>query len=68
MDMDRDVSTLIIGTFRGGGRDQFGREPDRRRSLLLDTVMEGRTRASHSRLLQISPEILADIIDLLSDE
>ncbi|SPJ89724.1 uncharacterized protein FTOL_13085 [Fusarium torulosum] len=68
MNMDRDVSTLIIGTFSGSGRDEFGREPDKRRSLLLDTVMEGRARASQSRLLQIPAEILADIIDLLSDE
>ncbi|KAI1029083.1 hypothetical protein LB504_012984 [Fusarium proliferatum] len=66
--MNRDVSTLIIGTFSGSGRDEFGREPDKRRSLLLDTVMEGRARASHSRLLQMPAEILADIIDLLSDE
>jgi hypothetical protein len=68
MDMDRDVSSLMIGTFNGSGRDQFGREPDKRRSLLLDTVMEGRARASHTRLLQMPAEILADIIDLLSDE
>lgn len=68
MDVDRGVSILIIGTFSGAGRDQFGREPDKRRSLLLDTVMEGRARASRSRLLQMPAEILADILDLLSDE
>ncbi|RTE69085.1 hypothetical protein BHE90_016540 [Fusarium euwallaceae] len=68
MNMDRDVSTLMMGTFSGVGTDQFGRERDKRHSLLLDTVMEGRARASHSRLLQMPAEVLADIADLLSDD
>ncbi|KAH8653041.1 hypothetical protein BGZ61DRAFT_468192 [Ilyonectria robusta] len=66
--MTRDISTLMIGTLSAGRTDQFGREWDQRRPLLLDTVMEGRERASHSRLLQMPAEILANIVDLLSDD
>lgn len=68
MNLNRDISSLMMGTFSGRGTDQFGRERDKRRSLLLDTVMEGRERASHSKLLQMPAEILADIVDLLSDD
>ncbi|KAL7783425.1 hypothetical protein V8C37DRAFT_413727 [Trichoderma ceciliae] len=63
--MDRDITKLMIGTFSGNGRDDFGRDVGTRRSLLLDTVMQGRKCESHCRLLQMPAEILADIVDLL---
>ncbi|KAK7419127.1 hypothetical protein QQZ08_010997 [Neonectria magnoliae] len=66
--MDRDVSSLMVETFSGTGRDDFGRGQDARRSLLLDTVMEGRQRASSSKLLQMPAEILADVVDFLADD
>ena len=47
--------------------DQYGKDRDKKRPLLLDAVMEGQERASHSRLLQMPTEILAEIIDLLGD-
>jgi hypothetical protein len=50
------------------GVDDFGRESIQRRSLHLDTVMQGRPRASTCKLLQLPAEILADIADLLSDD
>lgn len=58
----------MVGTFSGTGRDDFGRGHDARRSLLLDAVMEGRQRASSSRLLQMPAEILADVVDFLTDD
>lgn len=66
--MDHDVSNLMIGMFSGTGRDKFGREQHARRPLLLDTVMEGRQRVSRSRLLQMPAEILADVVDLLTND
>ena len=66
--MDHDVSSLMLGMLGGGGRDEFGRGYDPRRSLLLDTVMAGQPRASYSRLLQMPAEILADVVDLLADD
>ncbi|KAF7556926.1 hypothetical protein G7Z17_g1051 [Cylindrodendrum hubeiense] len=66
--MDQDVSSMMMGTFSGTERDEFGREHDARRSLLLDTVMKGRQRASRSRFLQMPAEILADVVDLLTDD
>ncbi|KAM0421223.1 hypothetical protein ACHAPT_010943 [Fusarium lateritium] len=47
--------------------DYFGMEQDKRRPLLLDTVMGHQPRASRSRLLQMPSEILVNIVELLSD-
>jgi hypothetical protein len=66
--MDRDVSSLMIGTFSGTGRDDFGKDAGTRRCLLLDIVMQGRKRESGCRLFQMPAEILADIVDLLADD
>ncbi|ORY56661.1 uncharacterized protein BCR38DRAFT_402313 [Pseudomassariella vexata] len=65
--MDRDISSLMMGTFRGTGRDDFGRERDKRRPLLLDRVMGDQPRVSRCRLLQLPAELLGDIVDLLAD-
>ncbi|KAF9776878.1 hypothetical protein IL306_004870 [Fusarium sp. DS 682] len=46
----------------------YGRERNPPRSLLLDTVMQGRPRASSCKLLQLPAEVLADIVDLLRDD
>ncbi|RSL99900.1 hypothetical protein CEP52_009430 [Fusarium oligoseptatum] len=64
--MSVDITTLMWEGLRGVP-DQSGRERDRRRPLLLDTVMKGQERASRSRLLQMPSEILADIVHFLSD-
>ncbi|RFU78049.1 hypothetical protein TARUN_4179 [Trichoderma arundinaceum] len=67
--MFRNISILMMATFSGGGRDEFGRDDaGTRRPLLLDTVMQGRKRESHCRLLQMPAEILGDIVDLLADD
>ncbi|KAH7006922.1 hypothetical protein EDB80DRAFT_717979 [Ilyonectria destructans] len=68
MDLHHDVSSLMMGMFSGIEKDEFGREQHARRPLLLDTVMEGRNRVSRSRLLQLPAEILADVVDLLTDD
>ncbi|KAL6399698.1 hypothetical protein AUP68_17104 [Ilyonectria robusta] len=68
MDLNHDVSGLMMEVPVGIERDTFGREHHPRRPLLLDTVMEGRERASRSRLLQLPAEILAEVVDLLTDD
>ncbi|RKK58062.1 hypothetical protein BFJ67_g3138 [Fusarium oxysporum f. sp. cepae] len=67
-DFYRDVLSLMMGKLGLPGADNFGRESNQRRSLLLDTVMQGRPRVSSCKLLQLPAEILADIVDLLSDD
>lgn len=67
-DVNRDVLSLMMGKLGLPGADNFGRESNQRRSLLLDTVMQGRPRASSCKLLQLPAEILADVVDLLSDD
>ncbi|RKK76741.1 hypothetical protein BFJ69_g6690 [Fusarium oxysporum] len=67
-DFYRDILSLMMGKLGLPGADNFGRESNQRRSLLLDTVMQGRPRASSCKLLQLPAEILADIVDLLSDD
>ncbi|EHK41902.1 uncharacterized protein TrAtP1_011552 [Trichoderma atroviride] len=66
--MDSDVSALMIGTFGGNARDDFGKDAGTRRCLLLDIVMQGRKRESRCRLFQMPAEILADIVDFLADD
>ncbi|KAF4979778.1 hypothetical protein FZEAL_4082 [Fusarium zealandicum] len=66
--MDKDITSLMMASFAGTARDEFGRGQDRRRSLLLDTVMGNRQRVSRSLFLQLPAEILADIVDLLADD
>ncbi|KAF5009434.1 hypothetical protein FDECE_4366 [Fusarium decemcellulare] len=44
------------------------RDRCKRRSLLLDSVMQQRPRSSDSRLVQLPAEILADVVDLLIDD
>ncbi|KAL2678956.1 hypothetical protein Neosp_009710 [[Neocosmospora] mangrovei] len=58
----------------GSGRgqrtvDQYGKDRDKKRPLLLDAVMGGQERVSRSssRLLQMPTEILAEIVNLLGD-
>ncbi|KAI3588961.1 hypothetical protein IWW34DRAFT_877961 [Fusarium oxysporum f. sp. albedinis] len=67
-DFYRDVLSLMMGKLGLPGADNFGRESNLRRSLLLDTFMQGRPRVSSCKLLQLPAEILADIVDLLSDD
>ncbi|KAF5632031.1 hypothetical protein F52700_6548 [Fusarium sp. NRRL 52700] len=67
-DRSRDVVSLMLSKLDVPGADNFGRENAQRRSLLLDTVMQGRPRASSCKLLQLPAEILADIVDLLSED
>ncbi|KAL7624777.1 hypothetical protein AAE478_006349 [Parahypoxylon ruwenzoriense] len=66
--MDHDVSSLMLGILLGRVREDFGRERNARRALLLDRVMEGRPTVSQSRFLQLPSEILTDIADLLADD
>ncbi|EEU43467.1 uncharacterized protein NECHADRAFT_82786 [Fusarium vanettenii 77-13-4] len=49
--------------------DQYGKDRDKKRPLLLDAVMGSQERASRSssRLLQMPAEILAEIVNLLGD-
>ncbi|KAJ5587807.1 uncharacterized protein N7459_003572 [Penicillium hispanicum] len=63
-----DVSQLMTHSLLGKGRDDFGAEMDTKRPLLLDSVMEGKSRISGSRLLTIPAEILANIVDFLVDD
>ncbi|KAI7764269.1 hypothetical protein LZL87_012678 [Fusarium oxysporum] len=67
-DVNHDVLSLMMGKLGLPGADNFGRESNQRRSLLLDTVMQGRPRTSSCKLLQHPAEILVDIVDLLSDD
>ncbi|EWZ48847.1 hypothetical protein FOZG_04319 [Fusarium oxysporum Fo47] len=67
-DFYRDVLSLMMGKLGLPGADNFGRESNQRRSLLLDTVMQGRPRVSSCKLLQLPAEILANIVDLLSND
>ncbi|CZR39202.1 uncharacterized protein FPRO_05606 [Fusarium proliferatum ET1] len=67
-DDDRDIVKLMMGPLQLPGVDNFGKDNTPRRSLLLDTVMQGRPRASSCELVQLPAEILADIVDLLSDD
>ncbi|KAG7418423.1 hypothetical protein Forpe1208_v005327 [Fusarium oxysporum f. sp. rapae] len=67
-DVNRDVLSLMMGKLGLPDADNFGRESNQRRSLLLDTVMQGRPRASSCKPLQLPAEILVDIVDLLSDD
>ncbi|KAF4960842.1 hypothetical protein FGADI_675 [Fusarium gaditjirri] len=67
-DVSRDFRSLMIGKPAPTKADNFGRESNRLRSILLDKVMQGRPRASSSKLLQLPAEILAEIADLLSDD
>ncbi|KAF4451658.1 hypothetical protein F53441_5337 [Fusarium austroafricanum] len=66
MDAWNDVRSLL--RVETGESDEFGKEQSKARSLLLDTVAEGRTRASRCKLLQMPAEILADIVDFLADD
>lgn len=63
-----DISSLMIGSFSGHERDDFGKDTGTRRCLLLDIVMQGRKRESRCTLFQMPAEILADIVDLLADD
>ncbi|KAI1067093.1 hypothetical protein LB506_003888 [Fusarium annulatum] len=67
-DDDRDILNLMMSRLRLPGVDNFGKENIQPRSLLLDTVMQGQPRASSCELVQLPAEILADIVDLLSDD
>ncbi|KAI1047614.1 hypothetical protein LB505_012688 [Fusarium chuoi] len=67
-DDDRDIVNLMMHRLELPGADKFGKENTPRRSLLLDTVMQGRPRTSSCGLVQLPAEILADIVDLLSDD
>ncbi|KAL6893440.1 hypothetical protein GGI43DRAFT_413342 [Trichoderma evansii] len=66
--MEQGITVLMVPTLSGVERDDFGRDADTRRCLLLDTIMQGRKRESHCRLLQMPTEILADIVDLIADD
>ncbi|KAF5572598.1 allantoate transporter [Fusarium pseudoanthophilum] len=68
LDYDHDVISLTMSKVGLTGVEDFGRESSQRRSLHLDTVMQGQPRSSTCRLLQLPAEILADIADLLSDD
>ncbi|KAF5668260.1 hypothetical protein FDENT_11876 [Fusarium denticulatum] len=67
-DLSRDFRSLMRGKTSRPGADNFGRENNRPRSLLLDMVMQDRPRVSSCKLLQLPAEILAEIVDLLSDD
>ncbi|KAI1075344.1 hypothetical protein F5B20DRAFT_573487 [Whalleya microplaca] len=50
------------------GLDDVPETENPKHALLLDRVMEGQPLASHSRLLQLPSELLAVIIDFLTDD
>ncbi|KAL2192249.1 hypothetical protein P885DRAFT_48138 [Corynascus similis CBS 632.67] len=67
--MNHDVSELMLSSFSGNENDEFGKEKDARLPLLLPKVMEGRPIKSTSLLLcRLPPEILGDIMDLITDD
>ena len=63
--MSTDVQGMILDRFEGFPTGQFGQPSETQLALHLDTVMQGRPRASSSRLLQMPAEILANIVNLL---
>lgn len=63
-----DISNLMMGTFSGNERDEFGKEKDARLPLLLPKVMEGRPIVSTSPLFGLPAEIIGDIIDLIAND
>ncbi|KAH7230279.1 hypothetical protein BKA59DRAFT_428773, partial [Fusarium tricinctum] len=67
LDYDHDVSLLMRESSRASINRFYG-EKNQRHSLLLDKVMQGRSRASSSRLIRLPAEILSPIVDLLSDD
>ncbi|KAK0709828.1 hypothetical protein B0T26DRAFT_786602 [Lasiosphaeria miniovina] len=66
--MTDGVSELMISTFSGTEKDVFGKDKDGRLPLLLPKAMEGHPIASKSILLNLPPEILGDITDLIADD
>lgn len=66
--MEQSIRVLMVPKVIGLERDDFGRDADTRQCLLLDTIMQGRRRESHCRLLQMPAEILANIVDLLAGD
>ncbi|KAF4993707.1 hypothetical protein FGRMN_6284 [Fusarium graminum] len=63
MDSKYGVSSMMRRSFRDVDRTKHQRTP-----LLLDRVMRGQPRASKSKITQLPAEILAEIIDLLSND
>ncbi|KAI9898005.1 hypothetical protein N3K66_006365 [Trichothecium roseum] len=63
--MSTDVQGMILDRFEGFPTGQFGQPSETRLALHLDTVMQGRPRASSSRLLQMPAEVLANIVNFL---
>jgi hypothetical protein len=65
--MNHNVSELMLSSFSGNEKDEFGRDEAARLPLLLPKVMEGRPIESLSLLLRLLPEILGDIMDLIAE-
>jgi hypothetical protein len=66
--MDDGVSVLMMGTFGGVGKDNFG-EKGKSQWLLLNKIMDGLPRSStQSPLLNLPGELLAVIVGLLDEE
>ncbi|KAJ3538463.1 hypothetical protein NM208_g5898 [Fusarium decemcellulare] len=64
----QDVLLLMEGEPLKAQDVDLIRDRCKRRSLLLDSVMQQRPRSSDSRLVQLPAEILADVVDLLIDD
>ncbi|KAF5662624.1 hypothetical protein FCIRC_11442 [Fusarium circinatum] len=65
--INRDFRILMRGKPNRPDADNFDRESNRPRSLLLDKVTQGRPRASSCKLLCLPAEILAKVVDSLDD-
>ena len=67
VEMDHDVSSLVMSVLSAGGRDDFGEEESQRTVPLLDRIIES-PRTLGSRLLELPVEILAETINLMAGD